>query len=156
MVLVCIGTDLLSGDCLGPLVGQMLVDSGAPFFVYGTLKCPVTALNIDRVNEFIKKRHKGSVVVAIDSAVGEEVGAIRVNKGALKPGSALGKKLNEIGDVSITVTTTKSLPGEEGFGLVPLGFVYAAAKRVVEIVGCRMQKVQGTLAMHNAQGIMHN
>ena len=134
IVIVCIGTDLLSGDCLGPLVGQMLIEKRVPCFVYGTLKFPVTALNIDKVNKFIRDRHKGNMVVAIDSAVGEKVGSIKVSRGSLKPGSASGKKLLPIGDVSITVTTTTALPHEENFALVPLGFVYMTAKRLVKSI----------------------
>jgi len=132
VVIVCIGTDLLSGDCIGPLIGQMLIENKVPCFVYGTLNSPVTALNVDRVNEFIKARHKGQLVVAIDSAVGGSVGRVRVYRGALQPGSASNKVLLPIGDVAITITTTKSLPYEEGFSLVPLGFLYLTAKKVAD------------------------
>jgi len=132
VVIVCIGTDLLSGDCLGPLMGQMLIEQGVPCFVYGTLSSPVSALNIDKVGELIKKRHEGQLVIAIDSAVGQDVGKIKISHGALKPGSASGKNLQPIGDVSITVVTTNALPHEEGFSLVPLGFVYATAKKLAQ------------------------
>ncbi|MCL2556751.1 MAG: spore protease YyaC [Firmicutes bacterium] len=134
VVIVCIGTDLLSGDCLGPLVGQMLIENKAPCFVYGTLKFPITALNVNKVNEFIRQKHKGQIVLAIDSAVGDKVGNIRINKGAIEPGSALNKGLTPIGDVSITVTTSNVLPNEEGFSLVPLGFVYLAAKKIADAI----------------------
>ena len=46
-VALCIGTDRVIGDALGPVVGELLVSAfNAPFFVYGTLASPVTALNL--------------------------------------------------------------------------------------------------------------
>jgi len=129
-VAVCIGTDLLSGDCLGPLVGQFLVEYGAPAFVYGNLESPVNALNIDKVGGFVSARHPERIIIAIDSAVGPHLGRITVNKGPLKPGSAGGKILNPIGDISITAVTTSFTPHQEGFALVPLGLVYKLARTI--------------------------
>ena len=131
---VCIGTDLLSGDCLGPLVGQFLIELGVPAYVYGNLESPVSALNIDKIGGFVSARHPDRVIIAVDSAVGPTLGKITVCKGPLRPGSAGGKSLKPVGDISITAVTTRSLPHQEGFALVPLGLVYKLARTVAATI----------------------
>lgn len=43
LVFLCIGTDRVTGDCLGPFVGQKLSSCSTPdFTVYGTLFNPFT------------------------------------------------------------------------------------------------------------------
>lgn len=47
LVFLCIGTDRLTGDCLGPYVGQQLLcNASEKVHVYGTLSHPVHALNL--------------------------------------------------------------------------------------------------------------
>ena len=81
-VVLCIGSDRVTGDCLGPLVGQMLVERGANAFVYGTLDRPVTALNLKDAIKHIQQTHCDKKVLAIDSSVGRlsDVGKIRDRK----------------------------------------------------------------------------
>ena len=47
LVIVCIGTDRATGDCLGPLVGQALLPS-PQYSVFGTLKEPIHAKNFNQ------------------------------------------------------------------------------------------------------------
>lgn len=54
LVLICIGSDRATGDCLGPLVGQSLMDFPV-YSVYGTLQFPVHAKNLDKTMELIYK-----------------------------------------------------------------------------------------------------
>ena len=104
-VILCIGSDLAIGDSLGPVTGSLirkkLGTAGA--FVYGTIKNPFTAREIKYVNDFLKKTHPGSKIIAVDAAVGEEsdVGLIKISKSALKPGSGANKRLGKVGDLSI-------------------------------------------------------
>ena len=45
-VIVCIGTDAVVGDCLGPLVGSLLKERlKGKTYVFGTVESPVTAKN---------------------------------------------------------------------------------------------------------------
>lgn len=136
VVVACVGTDLVGGDCLGPLVGQMLVEADAPAFVYGTLKTPITALNLEEAREFIRMTHPDRLVIAVDSAVGakNEEGLITVSDGPLRPGLALGKKLGDLGDVSVTVVTSAHSPEKKEFSLVRLGFVYKLARQVTGLI----------------------
>lgn len=136
-VVLCIGSDRVTGDCLGPLVGQMLVERGANAFVYGTLDRPVTALNLKDAILHIRKTHGDKKVLAIDSSVGRlsDVGKIRIAFGSIAPGSADGKILPKVGDVSITATVTD--PKKTPLSAVRLGTVYSLALDITErVLGC--------------------
>ena len=131
-VVLCIGSDRVTGDCLGPIVGQMLVERGANAFVYGTLNRPVTALNLKDAVKHIKDTHGDKKVLAIDSSVGKlgDVGKIRIAFGSIAPGSADGKKLPKVGDVSITATVTD--PKKTPLSAVRLGVVYSLAMSITD------------------------
>lgn len=133
-VVLCIGSDRVTGDCLGPIVGQLLVERGVNAFVYGTLERPVTALNLADAITHIKDAHGDRKILAVDSSVGRyaDVGKIRVAFGAIAPGSADGKKLPHVGDVSITATVTD--PRKTPLSAVRLGTVYALARRIADRV----------------------
>lgn len=111
-VILCIGTDKVSGDALGPTVGTLLTECfRVPFFVYGTLDRPVTALNLSLAMQFISSRHAGQPVIAVDCALGspDEVGSIRVVDGPIRAGAGVGKSLPSVGDISVTaVVAAKS------------------------------------------------
>ncbi|MDE7164860.1 MAG: spore protease YyaC [Clostridiales bacterium] len=136
-IVLCIGSDRVTGDCLGPIVGQMLVERKADAVVYGTLSSPVTALNLKDAIGHIKDVHGDKKVLAIDSSVGRlsDVGKIRIAFGSIAPGSADGKKLPKVGDVSITATVTD--PHKTPLSAVRLGTVYALASEIAErIIRC--------------------
>ena len=86
LVLICIGSDRATGDCLGPLVGQSLIDSPV-YSVYGSLQSPVHAKNLDHTIELIYTFHKNPFVIAIDSCLGceEHVGYITLSSMPLCP-----------------------------------------------------------------------
>lgn len=107
-VVLCIGTDRLIGDSLGPLVGTLLERSGrCGLPVYGTLSAPVHALNIDEIQLEIKKKHPDSLVIAVDASLGDpcRVGCVSLHSGSLHPGSGVNKQLTAAGDISITGIT---------------------------------------------------
>ena len=73
-IIVCVGSDLAIGDCLGPITGSMLKykTQGLKTFLYGTLASPVTAKEVPYMRTFLKETHAGSQVIAVDAAVGQE------------------------------------------------------------------------------------
>ena len=104
-VILCIGTDRIIGDCLGPLVGTMLDRSARKYLtVYGTLQSTVHALNLRETIMQIKKKHPDRIILAVDASLGsyEHVGGVFVRPGCLQPGAGVCKELPEIGDISIT------------------------------------------------------
>ena len=102
-VIICVGTDGVVGDSLGPLVGSMLKEKKLPAFIYGELFNPITAKQIEGIKEFVSKAHPDSQVLVIDSAVGEqeEIGLIKICDYGIKPGLGAKKDLPKLGDVSI-------------------------------------------------------
>ncbi len=108
-VIVCVGTDGVVGDSLGPLVGTFLKEKNLPAFVYGELDNPITAKHIQSIKDFIAKVHPDSKILVIDSAVGEqeEIGIIKISDKGIKPGLGAKKDLPFLGDISIVGVVEK-------------------------------------------------
>lgn len=104
-VVLCIGTDRVTGDSLGPLVGYKLSKSPLrKIAVYGTLENPIHALNLDETLKEIYAVHKDPFLIAIDASLGtvKHLGFITLGKGTLNPGSGVKKDLIPVGDLFIT------------------------------------------------------
>lgn len=103
-IILCIGTDRATGDCLGPLVGEQLINFSEHFKVMGCLAAPVHALNLRDAIYDIQKNHHNPFVIAIDASLGSSshVGYVTVSDGPIIPGKGVQKKLPAIGDLSIT------------------------------------------------------
>lgn len=101
VLFVCIGTDRVSGDSLGPLVGTELEKMG--YDVLGTLENPVHGKNLHEIPQFIKKKYRHHFIVAIDACLGpkEDIGEVRIYKGPLRPGAGVNKLLPPIGHMHI-------------------------------------------------------
>ena len=133
-VVLCIGTDRVTGDALGPIVGSLLTERfDLPAYVYGTLARPVTALNLRVAVEFIARRHENRKIIAVDSGLGKknDVGKIRIAPGGLRPGLAVGKSLPSVGDISITATVADKTQ-ENALNFVRLGFVAELALEIAQ------------------------
>ena len=106
-VILCIGTDRMIGDSLGPLVGTNLKKAGRMPFIYGTLQSPVHALNLRDTLLQIKKKHPGNTLIAVDASLGSmpHIGSVSVRDGGLRPGAGVNKNLCTAGDISITGVT---------------------------------------------------
>ncbi len=113
-IILCIGTDKISGDSLGPIVGSILLnklkDKNA--FIFGSLDNTLTAKEIKYINYFLKATFKDRTVITVDAAVGEasDVGLIRISSSPLSPGSGFNKNLGEVGNISI-----QGIVAEKGF-----------------------------------------
>ena len=70
-VFVCIGSDRVTGDSLGPLVGTRLqYADNFTLPVYGTLDFPIHALNLKDAMRSIKYFHPYNPIIAIDASLG--------------------------------------------------------------------------------------
>jgi putative sporulation protein YyaC len=104
-VLLCIGTDRSTGDCLGPLVGSKLSALDQNFFqIYGTLEHPVHASNLKQKLEEICRNHENPLIIAVDACLGslENVGCVNIGDGSLQPGAGVNKNLPPVGQIHIT------------------------------------------------------
>lgn len=138
-VIVCIGSDLAIGDCLGPITGSMLKykTQGLNLFLYGTLSNPVTAKEIKYIRTFLKETHQHSQIIAIDAAVGDkgDIGLIKVANTPLFPGAGANKKLGSVGDISIMgIVAEKSLSNYGLLNTTRLNLVYTMSEIISDAV----------------------
>lgn len=104
---LCVGSDKITGDCYGPLVGQKLKEGFKDTFknihVYGTLDEPISAINLEQAVNKIYKTYQNPCIIAIDSALGaqDNIGEILVTDKKMQCGKGTNKKLISIGDISI-------------------------------------------------------
>ena len=103
-VILCIGTDGATGDCLGPLVGSKLQGYNSRYKVVGDLKAPVHALNLRQTLDLIYSKVANPFIIAIDASLGhpKHIGRITLSNCPIAPGKGVKKKLPAVGDVSIT------------------------------------------------------
>jgi len=102
-VILCIGTPRVSGDSLGPKVGDLLKKFyNTPAYVYGTSDSPVTGVNYQKYTEHIKTFHPSCLLIAVDACMGskEDVGKIKYSLSGLHAGTALKKELGTVGDIA--------------------------------------------------------
>lgn len=104
MVVVCIGTENVVADSLGPRVGSLLNENlSMPLFVYGMQGTNIDAKNLSQAVSVIKRLHPNSPLLVVDAAVGTDcqVGKVQLTTGGIVPGAATNKQLENVGDVSI-------------------------------------------------------
>jgi len=138
-IFICIGSDLVLGDSLGPLVGTFLKNRNIRSYIYGTLNFPITAKEVEYARTYLKQMHPSSVAIAIDAAVGkpDDVGIIRVIDKGLKPGLGVDKNLGTVGDMSIVgVVAGKSLQNYNLFNLTRLNLVF----KMAEVIASGIEK----------------
>ena len=130
IVILCIGTDRVTGDSLGPLVGHQLLTSANNFIIYGNLEQPVHAINLVETMEQIYQEYENPYVIAIDASLGtkDHIGYVTLRKGPLKPGQGIAKDLPPIGDISITGIV--NLSGKPGAFLLQNTRLYTVMKLV--------------------------
>ena len=103
-VYMCIGTERVFSDSLGPRVGTLLNENlQRAAFVYGLRDQNITAENLLYSYNFIKALHPNSKIVVIDAAVGtlDQIGKVQMSEGGIAPGAATNKNLPSVGDVGI-------------------------------------------------------
>lgn len=104
LVLVAIGTDRLTGDSLGPLVGSRARELAPGLPIYGTLEEPVHAVNLAATIQEINQAYREPLVVAVDACLGQarNVGTVSIGRGSLHPGAGVHKELPPVGEVFIS------------------------------------------------------
>lgn len=114
LVILCIGTDKITGDCFGPLVGSFLIKLFENYnifniSIYGTLENNINYNNIDKVLGRIYKIHKKPCIVVVDAALSkkENIGKIYVSDEKTILGKSLNKNNLLVGDISIKAVVGK-------------------------------------------------
>lgn len=139
-VVVCIGSDRVSGDMLGPMVGSSLREEyRLPCPVYGWVGESVNGINLESYLAMIKERHEGCVIIAVDAALGREsdVGSVRIKKGGIKAGGALERKGASVGDLGVIGVVAEECPPQEVYAAllaVPFALVEGLADRIAGLI----------------------
>ena len=106
IIFFCIGTDRVTGDSFGPIVGyklKYLFKDIEEVEIYGHLEENICANNANDIIKQIQSKYDRPFVIAIDSAISkkENIGKIVVENNGMYLGKALNKKINYVGDLSI-------------------------------------------------------
>ena len=135
-VIVCVDTDKVSGDSLGPMVGNLLRHRYAvPCPVFGVEGRTVNGVNLERYKAFLDAHYAGVPVIAVDAALGEEdeVGKIRYRMGGVQAGGALGRKNATVGELAILgVVGVKGTDALSTLLEVPFDLVERLADRIAD------------------------
>ncbi len=150
VIVLCIGTDRVTGDSLGPLVGHQLLASANRFIVYGNLEEPVHAINLIETMEEIYAEYENPFVIAIDASLGskDHIGYVTLRQGPLKPGQGISKDLPAIGDISITGIV--NLSGRPGAFLLQNTRLYT----VMKLVDCIASGISHAEDLEEFEGIL--
>ena len=110
-IFLCVGTDRITGDCFGPLVGSKLIEllkehNFSNINVYGDLE---KNLNYESISKIIKNMNNNSTIIVIDAALSKKdnIGKIFVSNRKTILGKGLDKNKIEIGDISIKSVVAK-------------------------------------------------
>ena len=105
LVFICIGTNKIVGDSLGPITGEMLKRNleRRNIKIFGDLSNNVNTHNITQKIAYIKRCYDNPYIISIDSALSETIvpETVYILKTGMIPGSALKKNLSRIGNASI-------------------------------------------------------
>lgn len=102
-IIVCIGSDRVVSDMIGPLTAEFLVKKKVKAYVYGRLHNPIVLKNLHSAFNYISRRHPNQQIIIIDAGVGKlyEVGKVKLHRFGLIPAGAFGGSNIVYGDVSI-------------------------------------------------------
>lgn len=146
-VVMCIGSDRITGDCLGPLCGHLLTSKyGAGTFVYGTLNNPVTAKNLVETARFIRTHHDKQRLIVVDASLGNDcdIGLLRLGLGGVYPGSAVNKRLPKVGDYHLTAVVNMMSANHTLLQSTRLAHVF----KMAEVIAAA---VSGSIALVSSQ-----
>ena len=135
-VIMCLGTDKVIADSLGPIVGHLLTTKyNIKTYVYGSLKRTVNSVNLENYYEHINKTHKEQALLVVDAGLGnlEQLGSISINVGGLIPYNNCYFK--KIGDLSITgIVLEKGFLQSMQLAKTKLNFVNDMAEIIAKVI----------------------
>lgn len=139
ILFLCIGSDRVFGDCLGPLIGYKLTRLSYTmpelFTVKGSLSHPVHALNLKETLKQLRMMKQDFLIIAIDAAIGStnNLGTLCLCADSLRPGEGVFKSLPAVGDISITaVTSSDDNPIPFHRQNIPLSFIMKLADNIYD------------------------
>lgn len=115
-IFLCIGSDKITGDCFGPLVGTKLRKKLEPYnvfnmHIYGDLANTISYENIEIYQKRIQSYSGNTCIIVIDAALSkkENIGNIYVASEKTILGKGLNKNKIALGDISIKAVVGRDL-----------------------------------------------
>ena len=115
IIFLCVGTDRITGDSLGPIIGHNLkkmFKNAKNVIILGDLENTVCNLNIEKVINQICTEYSNPFIVSIDSALSrnmDNIGKIFIDKGGIILGSSISRERYIIGDMHIKGVVARDL-----------------------------------------------
>lgn len=96
IVILCVGTNKIAGDSIGPMVGQKLIESlknKEHIVIYGNMRETLNFKNAKQILQQILIKYKKPFIITVDAALGKEemIEKIVVGKGKVQIGASLGR-----------------------------------------------------------------
>ena len=96
IVILCVGSNKIAGDSIGPIVGKKLgrlLNQKDNIVILGNLKTTLNFKNAKKVWQNIITTYQNPFIITVDSALGKKefVNSIITNAGDIQIGSALGR-----------------------------------------------------------------
>ncbi len=110
IILLCIGTDTLIGDAIGPIIGSNLKNLENEYIkVYGSIGNNLDFSNAKNTVEELYKKYNNPFIITIDAALSKEkkIGEIHISNGYIKIGNALEKSICFYSNVNIKCVVGK-------------------------------------------------
>ncbi len=112
IVILCVGTNKLIGDSVGPIVGQKLtrlLNDKENIKIYGNTRQTLNLKNAKQILGEINKQYTKPFIITIDAALGtkEMIQTILISNGKIKIGEALGHEIEYFSHINI-----KAIVGE--------------------------------------------
>lgn len=104
IVFLCIGTDRIKGDSIGPIIGSKIKKMENEYIkIYGTLEKNLDFSNAKHVIDEVYNIYNNPFIITIDAALCKEnkVGKIYLNSGHIKIGKALDKSISFYSNINI-------------------------------------------------------
>lgn len=104
IIFLCVGTDRMTGDALGPVTGEKIRSFiRGNFFVYGTLELPIHAKNVEKKMNDIYNTFSRPYIIVLDACFGEvsQIGDIVMGEGGICIGRITQKKGIQVGNAYI-------------------------------------------------------
>ena len=112
LIFLCVGTDKIIGDAIGPIVGTKLEKElekdntnykAKNINIYGKIGDTLNFKNARGLIQFMEKQYKNPFIVTIDAALSERdnIGEIIINEGKIELGNSLGKGIEWNSNINI-------------------------------------------------------
>ena len=152
-IIVCIGSDRVVSDMIGPLTAEILVKKyDVDAYVYGRLSNPIVASNLKSAFRYIKSQHGGHKIIVIDATLGNvsDIGMVKLQRCGCIPAGGFGQNGEVYGDISILpVVSTFGVSAKNFLSATKFQTVYRLAKIIAECVAKAVEvaKAVRTLAI---------